>query len=168
VAKYAELTVERRNVLDLKTDEIYKLINRFKFNYAGKQNDIESLIVSIGYHIASEFLADEEYQIIDEEIWFKNSDDHFRKIITREQVKGGWSGVWSWVTIHGHYSGSKDIAGHGVEHDHCKFALKALGHAIRFKPKGISEHEIFELAKQGMRLFERDWIRFFQIISNVS
>lgn len=121
----------------------------------------------MGYHIASELLADKEYQIIDEEVWFKHPDEKFRNLVKRGRKNdGSWYGQWSWITAHGHYGKAENDEGYGVEHDHWLDAIEAIELALKYRPEGISEDKMLALVKEGMQKFKNSWTEFFTIVLN--
>ncbi|MDD9899554.1 MAG: hypothetical protein OXT65_01080 [Alphaproteobacteria bacterium] len=167
VAGYAgyDQNIEQRNRLDKKSSAFLSVVDSFKRNYQGSSHDIGALIQALGYHIASEFLADKEYQIIDEEVWFRHPDEQFRHHVKRgKNREGGWYGPWSWITTHGHYGEAENDDGHGVEHEHWVDALEAARLALKYKPEIISEKEFFVCLERGLLRFRRDWKRLFNIV----
>lgn len=162
VAKAGGIDASMRKLVEPKSKSFLVVVERFKRNYSGEINNINSLVKSIGYHIASEYLADQEYQILDEEIWFRNPNPAFRSAVNRTQDElGKWGGVWMWITVHGHYGESAADDGHGVEQDHFEYAMKALNLVERFRPSGMSAEELKILIVEGLREFEKDFLDMF-------
>lgn len=165
IADYAGLSNKEREVLDGKSQQFLDVVEKFKLDYKGKDGDAKALIRSIGYHIASEFLADIEYKIKDEEIWFKHPDDNFRDTVKRGRKEDGtWYGPWAWITAHAHYSESEEDLGYGLEHDHFIDAISAFDLAIKFKPSDLSNQDMLDLVFEGMKSFRSNWDEFYRLV----
>ena len=165
VADYAVLSSAERSLLDLKPKRFLQLVEQFKNNYRSEAGNAASLVRSMGYHIASEYLADREYQIKDEEVWFKHPDERFRNTVKRERKDGAWHGPWAWVTTHGHFGEAEGDTGHGVEHDHFSDALHAFETVVRFRPDDLTEEDMLSLATEGLQLFRSNWTEFYTVVS---
>jgi hypothetical protein len=165
IAAYARLSVAERSILDRKPPCLLALVEQFKDTYRGTAGNAPSLVRALGYHLASEYLADREYQIKDEEIWFRYPDEKFRKTVKRgRKTDGTWFGHWTWVTVHGHFGTAEGDQGHGVEHDHYLSAVEALKAAAKFRPRELTNDEMFSLAVEGMRAFKDQWTAFYTIV----
>jgi hypothetical protein len=156
VARVCRVTQAERKLLDARSEAFLATVRSFKANYAGEPRTLNNLVRSVGYHVASEYLADQEYQVMDEEIWFKHPDDRFRRMVRRTQpAPGQWGGPWMWVTVHGHFGAAESDDGHGVEHDHFQYALKAVDLIEEFRPKTMNREACKQRLVEGLVAFGR-------------
>ncbi len=166
VAQYAGLSQANRVPLDVKQPAFLEIVRQFKRNYAASDRTPECLVYSLGYHVASEYLADREYQILDEEVYFKNPDPRFREIVRRTRSpEGQWGGVWSWITVHGHYGEAENDDGHGVEAEHCEAALEALRLVETFPPLGLPHGHARYYAELGLVTFRDNFLAVMNAIA---
>lgn len=165
VARACNVTQAERKLLDAKSDAFLATVRSFKANYAGEPRTLGNLVRSVGYHVASEYLADHEYQIMDEEIWFGHPDDHFRAVVRRTQpAPGQWGGPWMWVTVHGHYGVAESDEGYGVEHDHFEYAMEAVDLVEHLRPRTIELDICKQWATEGLMAFKTDLMTMFDAV----
>ncbi len=165
VAQYAGLSQADRVPLDVKRPAFLEIVRQFKRNYAASERTPECLVYSLGYHVASEYLADLEYQILDEEVYFKNPDARFRDVVRRTRSpERKWGGAWSWITVHGHYGEAENDDGHGVEADHCEAALEALRLVETFPPLGLPHGHARYYADLGLIAFRDNFLALMSAI----
>lgn len=165
VAEFAGLGPEMRVLLELKPPAFLEGVERFKKNYSGASRKPDDLLRSIGYHVASEYLADIEYQILDEEIWHNNPHEEFRAVVRRTRTQNGWGGPWAWITVHGHYGQAENDDGHGVEEEHFQFALEALRFVEKYPPLDLPPAETKRLIAEGAAAFREDFLDVFGCIT---
>jgi hypothetical protein len=102
---------------------------------------------------------------MDEEIWFKHPDDRFRRMVRRTQpAPGQWGGPWMWVTVHGHFGAAESDDGHGVEHDHFQYALKAVDLIEEFRPKTMNREACKQRLVEGLVAFRTDLMTMFDAV----
>jgi hypothetical protein len=165
VACACHVTQAERKLLDARSDTFLATVRSFKANYAGEPRTLGNLVRSVGYHVASEYLADQEYQIMDEEVWFKHPDDHFREVVRRNQsAPGRWCGPWMWVTVHGHYGAAESDEGHGVEHDHFEYAMKAVDLIEHLRPRAMELEICKQRVVEGLIAFRTDLMTMFDAV----
>lgn len=164
VAEYAGLSQADRKRLDVKSDAFLLAVDCFKDNYAAADRTLHALVRSVGYHVASEYLADREYQILDEEVWHKNPDGAFRETVRRTRIDGKWGGPWAWITVHGHYGDAEHDDGHGVEEEHFQAALTAVRFLDRFGVAALAPEETHRLLVEGLSAFRDDFLAMFDAI----
>ncbi len=165
VADYASLSQADRKRLDEKSSAARIAVDRFKDNYAAADRSLHALLHSVGYHIASEYLADREYQILDEEVWHKNPDVAFRDAVRRTRIDGKWGGPWAWITVHGHYGEAEQDDGHGVEAEHFQAALEAARLIEKFPPSALPSSEARRRIAEGVSAFQDDFLTLFEAIA---
>lgn len=158
IGSYACLNAQQRNEFAKTPDWLATLINQFVEGYQGIPGNIEALIKSIGFHIASEILAHREYSIIDKIVRQENSGLAFDKYLKDTNGKIDFSSKkissWYWVVIHGNYNN------YGVDKKHADAALEALNLAIRYLSH--IQIDVQELAFIGFRDFVNIQQNFFQ------
>ncbi|XGV98658.1 MAG: hypothetical protein ACAF41_06900 [Leptolyngbya sp. BL-A-14] len=149
VGDYAGLTVEERNHFSFLTDWMKETLDNTVQGYQGIPGDASGLIRAMGFHAASEILADREYSIIDKVVRHENRsmgfDAYLHKINGKVEVEQGQFSPWYWIVIHGKHQGT------GVEAEHFQFALEALELVAQYRTE--SDHQIQEWALQGFSDF---------------
>jgi len=167
VAEYAGLDQAARVRLDVKSPAFLAVVERFKKNYAAGGGTLPEIVRSIGYHIASEYLADREYRIIDEVVHVKNPDPRFAQVVRRARsADGQWGGVWAWVTCHAHYADAANDNGYGVEHDHFEAAAHGARLLEKFPPATIAPEQIKDLLIDGLTSFRADFLEAMRLIKD--
>jgi hypothetical protein len=158
VGDYAGLTIEERNDFAYLTDWMRETLDNTIQGYQGTPGDSIALIQSMGFHAASEVLADREYAVIDKVIRHdyrdRGYDAYLRQTKGKVDVEQGQLSAWYWIVIHGKYQGS------GVEAEHFQCALEALALAAQYRPE--SAHQIQQWALQGFADFVAIQQRLFQ------
>ena len=145
IGDYAGLTVEQRNELFPLPNWLQEALEDTFTGYQGVPNNIIALVRAMGFHAASEVLADREYSIIDRVIRYENQnrgfDAYLRQINGKVKLDQGNLSAWYWIVIHGKHQGS------GVEAEHFQFALEALNLAAQYRTEPVQE--IQQWALQG-------------------
>ncbi|HEY9643643.1 MAG TPA: hypothetical protein V6C57_24350 [Coleofasciculaceae cyanobacterium] len=146
---YAGLTVDERNRFSLVPHWMQETLEKTVQGYQGIPGNAVTLIRAMGFHAASEVLADREYSVIDKVIRHENRhrgfDAYLRQINGKVEVEQGQFSSWYWIVIHGKYQGS------GVEAEHFQLALEALGLAAHYRTE--SAQQIQQWALQGFSDF---------------
>lgn len=133
VGDYAQLSAEERNALGQVPTWLSELMVEFAEGYQGEPGDLEALIKGMGFHAASEVLADREYVGIDRIVRHENRnagyDAYLRDGHGRTEINGQQVGAWYWVAVHGSHTQS------GVEQEHFDEALSAINLAVQYLPR---------------------------------
>lgn len=160
VGDYAELSVEERNRIGQVPAWMNELLQETIAGYQGVPGDARALVRALGFHAASEMLADREYSLIDQVIRYDHSgggfDAYLRQSNGKITVEGRTYSTWYWIVIHGKYKDS------GVEAEHFQLAVEALNLAARYRPEPDSQ--IHSWAMQGFTDFVEIQQRLFQEI----
>jgi hypothetical protein len=158
IGDYAGLTIEERNDFANLTDWMRETLDNTIQGYQGIPGDIVALVQAMGFHAASEVLADREYSVIDKVVRHdyrdRGYDAYLRQNKGKVEVEQGQLSAWYWIVIHGKHQGS------GVEAEHFQCALEALELAAQYRPE--SAHQIQRWALQGFADFVVIQQRLFQ------
>ncbi len=161
VGDYAELDVIERNSMSQIPDWLNNLLHETIASYQGVPGDVKALIRALGFHAASETLADHEYKIIDRVVRHECQRTGFgaylREVNGKVELEGQKYSAWYWIAIHGKHDAS------GVEAQHFDLALEALNLAARYRPE--PDNQIKEWAMQGFTDFVEIQQRLFQEIA---
>jgi hypothetical protein len=161
VGNYAKLSEAERNELAVAPGWMVKVLEDLFKGYQGVPGDAPALIRAMGFHAASEILADREYALIDKVVRYDNRgkgfDAYLRSNDGKVKVNDRQFSAWYWIVIHGKHQGS------GVEAEHFEFALEAIDLAAKYRPE--SAQKIREYALQGFTDFANIQQRLFAGIS---
>lgn len=124
---------------------------------AGTPDDLPSVFASIGYHLGSELLADQEFSIID-----RTLRELAPALVTHLQdttvnIAGQDHRAYQWISIHSGHGG-------GAEADHFEWATQGARLALRFVPARYHD----DLRRQlhlGFQSFARDHREFFERVN---
>jgi hypothetical protein len=157
VGNYAGLTEVERNEFSVAPNWMVELLEDLFSGYQGVPGDAAALIRAMGFHAASEILADREYAIIDKvvrhDLRGTGFDDYLRSGNGKVKINGHQFSAWYWIVIHGKHQGS------GVEVEHFECALEAIDLAAQYRPE--SAEQIREYAVQGFLDFASIQQRLF-------
>lgn len=160
VGDYAALTVHERNYFSTSPPWIQSCVEDLIEGYQGLPNRLDSLVKAIGFHIASEMLADREFMIIDRVVRHDNYghgfDAYLRTHANKLQVLDHHYSTWYWIVVHGNFNGS------GVEAEHFQLAIEALNLAAEYSSE--SDEKFQTLALQGFLEFVEIQQRLFKEI----
>jgi hypothetical protein len=148
VGNYAELTPEERNQCGITPGWLGKIMAQLTEGYQGVPGDLMASVQALGFHIASEMLADREYQILDTVLRhdLRNQGwDAYCKTAPTVNFQGSIYSSWYWVRIHGEHEST------GVEFEHAQDALDALTLVEKFRPE--SSQQIRTWALEGFQMF---------------
>jgi hypothetical protein len=161
IGNYAGLTEAERNEIAIAPAWMEKVLDDLFRGYQGVPGDAAALIRAMGFHIASEVLADREYALIDKVVRFDNRgkgfDAYLRTSDGKVKINDRQFSAWYWIVIHGKHQGS------GVEVEHFECALEALNMAAAYRPE--SAQQIREYALQGFSDFAEIQQRLFAEMS---
>ncbi|MEQ9356912.1 hypothetical protein [Coleofasciculus chthonoplastes] len=161
IGDYAGLTVNERNTFSILPDWMREILDKTIQGYKGEPNNVIELIRAMGFHAASEMLANREYSIIDRVVRYDNRnrgfDTYLCQINGKVEVDQGQFSPWYWIVIHGKHQGV------GVEDEHFQLALEALDLVAKYRPE--SHQQIQQWALQGFSEFVVIQQKLFQIIS---
>jgi hypothetical protein len=133
VGDFAHLSDEERNAHGKIPDWLRTVVDDLIASYQGQPGDVGSLLTAMGFHAASERLADIEYAAIDRVVRHEHDgvgfSQYLRERFGKVQHMGRAVSMWFWVGIHGQFDR------HGVEADHFAAALDAIQNAILFRPE---------------------------------
>lgn len=119
----------------------------------GSPDTLEFIFRSIGYHLGSELLADQEFSLIDKEIAKYPEFQQYLKTSTYH-VDGMDHSGYNWLHIH---SGG----GNAVEADHFAWAVQGINHAFEYTNKDL--HPMLKKwVLDGFKNFEEDHQEFFK------
>jgi hypothetical protein len=119
------------------------LVGETARGYAHMTSDVDQVVESLGFHIASEMLADREYRIIDEVLRAECPALTTYLKTTPKQVGGRHVPAYAWIEIHGVGD---------VEDDHASKAFTALDLAGSYL-RGKSEDDMRRLSLRGYQRF---------------
>ncbi len=148
IAEFAKLNGSRQNKLSQAPSWLSEICQRFISGYQGKAGDIEELLLAMGFHAASEMLADIEYAAIDRALRINGKDSSFARYLqTRTRVVVGDYQInpYIWITAHACHDR------HGVEHDHYEDALRAIEMAEHYS--SVDPKEFLNWIKKGFQKF---------------
>jgi hypothetical protein len=132
VGEYAQLSIAERNALGEIPTWLKNMMLEQTQSYQGELNNLPALMTAMGFHAASEVLADREYVAIDKIVRYEQKhlgyDAYLRSGNGKVDVGGRAIGAWYWVAVHGAHTQS------GVEKEHFDEALSALNLAMRYCP----------------------------------
>ncbi len=158
VGNYAGLTETERNEIAVTPDWMVGVLDDLFRGYQGVPGNSASLIRSMGFHVASEILADREYALIDKVVRYDNRgkgfDAYLRTSDGKVKINDRQFSAWYWIVIHGNHQGS------GVEVEHFECALEALNMAAAYRPE--SAQQIREYALEGFSAFAEIQQRLFR------
>jgi hypothetical protein len=139
-------------------DWLLPLNSRVAAGYGvGSDDDLPSLFASIGYHLGSELLADQEFSIIDATLRAEAPDLVESLRTARVNIAGQEHAAYQWIAIHSGHGG-------GAEADHFEWATQGARLAYRFVPD--EQHADLALAlERGFAAFARDHLEFFQRVN---
>ncbi len=161
IGDYAGLTVGERNHFSLLSDWMQETLDNTVRGYQGTPDDLISLIRAMGFHAASEVLAEREYSVIDRVIRYENHnsgfDAYLRKLNGKVEIEQGQFSAWYWIVVHGKHQGS------GVEAEHFQLALEALDLVAQYRTE--STQQIKQWALQGFSDFVTIQQKLFKEIS---
>ena len=123
----------------------------------GTPDDLGSVFRSIGYHLGSELLADQEFSLID-----RTMREHAPEMVAflrshKVNVAGQEHVAYQWVSIHSGHGG-------GAEADHFEWATQGAKLAFRYSPPALHAGLKRELL-QGFRAFAGDHDDFFSLVN---
>lgn len=161
IGDYGDIGAKERNRIGQKSAWMNELVATTKIGYTGvENNNIVSVIRALGFHAASEFLADREYRIIDKVVRHDHQgskfDAYLRQVHGIVEMESGTHSAWYWIVTHGEHKKS------GVEAEHFQMAIEALNLAARYRPE--PENQIREWAMQGFTDFVEIQQRLFREI----
>ncbi len=124
---------------------------------AGTPDDLAAAFYSIGYHLGSELLADQEFSLIDRTM--RAGAPAMVEFLKAHKVNiaGQDHLAYQWVSIHSGHGG-------GAEADHFKWATRGAELAFRFVPEAMHGDLRRELHR-GFRAFARDHEEFFGLVN---
>jgi hypothetical protein len=158
VGNYAGLTEAERNEIAVAPAWMVGVLDDLFRGYQGVPGDPAALIRAMGFHVASEILADREYALIDKVVRYDNRgkgfDAYLRTSDGKVKINDKQFSAWYWIVIHGKHQGS------GVEVEHFECALEALDMAAAYRPE--STQQIREYALQGFSDFAEIQQRLFR------
>ncbi|MBW4506462.1 MAG: hypothetical protein KME64_08135 [Scytonematopsis contorta HA4267-MV1] len=158
VADYASLSVSERNEFAKIPDWLTSLLTDAVSAYEGVPGNLEELIKAMGFHAASEMLADSEYTVIDKVVRHEKSgtgfDKYLKDVHGKVELDGKQFSAWYWIAIHGSFQES------GVEKEHYKAALEALDLAVQYSP--YPQEKTRSLVFEGFRIFVQIQQALFQ------
>ncbi|MBE9032264.1 hypothetical protein IQ266_21220 [filamentous cyanobacterium LEGE 11480] len=157
---YANLTSAERNELGQIPAWFADLMQEFAQGYQGQPGSLEALVKGMGFHAASEVLADREYVAIDRIVRHENKnsgyDAYLRDGNGRSEIDGRQIGAWYWVAVHGSHTQA------GVELEHFDEALSAINLAVRYLP---ANNEISQWVFEGFSQFATIQQNFFREVN---
>jgi hypothetical protein len=161
VGNYAGLTETERNEIAVVPDWMKQVLTDTVNGYQGVPGDAPALIRAMGFHAASEVLADQEYSLIDKVVRYDNRgkgfDAYLRSNEGKVKIDNHQFSAWYWIVIHGKHGGS------GVEAEHFECALEAIDLAAKYSPE--SAHKIREYALAGFNDFAAIQQKLFAAIA---
>ena len=146
------------NTLLEEPDWLLALNKRVARGYgASSDDDLAALFTSIGYHLGSELLADQEFSTIDSTLRSEAPQlvEHLKT--TKVNVAGQDHIAYQWISIHSGHGG-------GAEADHFEWATQGAKLAFRFVP--AAQHaELKHHLHRGFVKFAGDHLEFFQRVN---
>ncbi len=139
-------------------DWLYDLNDRVAAGYGthGGQTR-KDIFGSIGYHLGSEVLADEEFTIIDTELHTALPELAKGLEDLEVEVGGEKHKAYHWVAVHSGHGG-------GAEADHFDWAVEGLNRALSFTPASERE-EMVQATLSGFDRFAADHKTFFDNVT---
>ena len=124
---------------------------------AGTPDDVPSVFRSIGYHLGSELLADQEFSLIDQTM--RDRAPEMTEFLRGHKVNiaGQDHAAYQWVSIHSGHGG-------GAEADHFKWATRGARLAFRYVAPVLHDELRREIHK-GFRQFAADHEEFFTCVN---
>ncbi len=120
---------------------------------SGSADEYAPIFSAIGYHLASELLADAEFSIIDTTLRAEASALVEHLLTTRIDIAGQEHVAYHWIAIHSGHGG-------GAEADHFEWATQGARLAFRFVAP--TQHTALRRQlHQGFEAFARDHRKFF-------
>ncbi len=109
------------------------LSERIAIGYGMASSDhVSALFRSMGYHLGSELLADQEFSVIDRALGKIQPElTEYMKNHTVE-IAGQQHNAYQWIAIHSGYGG-------GAEADHFNWAVKGVNKGFGYIPAGLHE-----------------------------
>lgn len=146
------------NVLLAEPDWLQALNRRVARGYgASSDDDLPAVFNSIGYHLGSELLADQEFSTIDATLRAEAPELVERLKTAKVNVAGQEHIAYQWISIHSGHGG-------GAEADHFEWATQGAKLAFRFAP--ASQHaELKHHLHRGFVKFAGDHLEFFQRVN---
>jgi hypothetical protein len=124
---------------------------------ASSDDDLPALFASIGYHLGSELLADQEFSTIDATLRAESPELVEKLRTTKVNVAGQDHIAYQWISIHSGHGG-------GAEADHFEWATQGAKLAFRFVP--AAQHaELKHHLHRGFVKFAGDHLEFFQRVN---
>jgi hypothetical protein len=161
VGNYARLSEAERNQFAVTPKWMEEVLTDTVNGYQGVPGNAPALIRAMGFHAASEILADREYSLIDKVVRYDNRGKGFDAYLHTDdgkvKINGRPFSAWYWIVIHGKHGGS------GVEADHFQYALEALDMAAEYRPE--SAQKVREYALEGFNDFAMIQQRLFAEIA---
>lgn len=146
--------LQAANALLAEPDWLLDLNQRVGVGYGhGSDCSPGELFRSMGYHLGSELLADEEFTRIDAVLRARRPELVRHLESARVEVGGERHEAWKWVRVHSGHGG-------GAEADHFDWAVQGVERAFDVAPAGLME-ELRGAVIEGFRGFERDHQLFF-------
>jgi hypothetical protein len=121
-------------------------------------DDIENIFYSMGYHLGSEILADQEFSVIDKTLR-EDFPEIAAKMLAKEVVIGPQKhNAYAWISIHSGYGG-------GAEADHFEWASRGGGRlALELLPSDHQRALGLKALQDGFKHFARDHEHFFTMV----
>jgi hypothetical protein len=132
------------------------LHDRTRLGYGlGTPDDLPSIFRSMGFHLGSEVLADQEFTQIDQSLRAKAPALVDTLLRTKVHIADQDHAAYYWVGIHSGLGGS-------VEHDHFEWAVQGVREAFRYTAKRHHEY-LREQVLVGFEDFARCHTEFFRL-----
>lgn len=151
-----EHAIDSTKILLVEPDWLVKMNKQTPEHYLGNfVNDHDSMNVyaGMGYHIGSEWLADQEFTIIDRMMAKHIPDIRSDLIHSKITFMGRVHPGYAWITAH---SGSGDA----VEQDHYEKAIQAADLALQYTPLYMKDNAL-SYVKSGINRFAEAHAEFF-------
>ena len=146
------------NALVAEPEWLKALNQRIAIGYGLASGDLAStLFRSMGYHLGSELLADQEFSVIDE--YFNARQPELRRFLQTHTVEiaGAEHLAYQWINIHSGHGGS-------VEADHFNWAVKGVNKGFQFTPLDLHTMLRHQL-HLGFLDFVADHTEFFRWVN---
>ena len=119
-------------------------------------DDQAALFHSMGYHLGSELLADQEFSLLDAGLREKAPGMVAALKANKVNIAGQEHVAYQWLAIHSGHGG-------GAEADHFKWAVRGVELALRFTP--VAQHAAAKReVLAGFAAFARDHQTFFTLV----
>ena len=127
---------------------------------AGTPDDLPAAFRSMGYHLGSELLADQEFSLIDQTM--REGAPEMTEFLRQHKVNiaGQDHMAYQWVSIHSGHGG-------GAEADHFKWATRGARLAFRYVAPELHDDLRREIHK-GFRAFAADHEEFFTRVNETA